>query len=56
MLERIEVNVLVTTRSTPEMSLVMRVMMSPWLFDVKKRWLIRWRWRYMVLRMSKLMC
>ena len=52
LLERISVRVLVMTRWTPSMSLVMRVMISPWLLVVKKRWDISCRWRYMLLRMS----
>ena len=39
-LDRMEVNVLVITDWTPDISLVMRVMISPWLLAVKKRWLI----------------
>ena len=54
--ERMLVNVFVITDSTPEISLVMRVMMSPWLFDVKNLCDICCRWRYMLLRMSKVIC
>ena len=51
-----EVNVPVITDCTPPMSLVMRVMMSPWLLVVKNRWLICCKWAYILLRMSKVMC
>ena len=51
-LERMLAKVPVTTDSTPEMSLVMRVMISPWLAEVKNRWDIFCRWRYIWLRMS----
>ena len=36
--ERMEVKVFDITDSTPDMSLVMRVMMSPCLAEVKNRW------------------
>ena len=55
-LERMLVSVLVMIWRTPEMSLVMRVMMSPWLFVVKNDWLMRCRWRYICPRMSNVMC
>ena len=51
-LERMLVNVLVITCCTPSMSLVMRVMMSPWLLVVKKRCDIFCRCAYIWLRMS----
>ena len=51
-LDRMLVKVLVITCCTPSMSLVMRVMISPWLLVVKKRWDIFCRWEYIWLRMS----
>ena len=51
-LDRMLENVLTMTCFTPSMSLVMRVMMSPWLLVVKNRWDIFCRWRYIWLRMS----
>jgi len=53
---RMLVSVLAMICCTPPMSLVMRVMMSPWLLVVKKRCDICCRWRYILLRMSKVMC
>ena len=55
-LERMLVIVFVMTERTPSMSEVMRVMMSPWLLVVKKRWDISCRCRYIVFRMSNVMC
>ena len=46
------VKVLVMTRCTPSISLVIRVMISPWLLVVKKLWGICCRWANMVLRIS----
>ena len=54
--ERMEEKVEEMTRSTPEMSEVMRVMMSPWLEEVKNRWGICCRWRYICARMSQATC
>ena len=51
-LDKMLVNVFVTTLSTPLTSLVIRVMMSPWLAEVKNRWLIFCRCRYIWFRMS----
>ena len=45
-------NVFVITDSTPEMSLVIRVMISPWLFVVKNRCDIRCRCENIWLRIS----
>ena len=45
-------NVLVMTDSTPEISLVMRVMISPWLFVVKNRCDMRCRCANIWLRIS----
>ena len=50
--ERMFRNVFVITDSTPEISLVIRVMMSPWLFDVKNLCDIRCRCENIWLRMS----
>ena len=52
MLDRMLEKVLVITDSTPAMSPVMRVMISPWLVEVKNRWLIFCRWRNIWQRMS----
>ena len=45
-LDRMLVKVPEITVLTPSMSLVMRVMISPWLLDVKKRWDMLCRWLY----------
>ena len=55
-LERMLVKVLEMTASTPSISLVMRVMISPWLPEVKNCWGIFSRCRNMRLRMSKVTC
>ena len=55
-LERMLVNVPEITVLTPSISLVMRVMISPWLLDVKNRCDMFCRWLYIWLRMSKVMC
>ena len=41
---------------TPLTSVFMRVMMSPCRSEVKKPWLICWRWAYMAFFISKMMC
>ena len=46
------VRVPLTTEDTPEISLFMRVIMSPCFSVVKKLWAMYWRWRYISLRMS----
>ena len=51
-LERMLASVPLTTCCTPEMSLVMRVMMSPCLWLVKNDCGIFCRWAYIVFRMS----
>ena len=43
------------TELTPEMSVFMRVMMSPCRSEVKKAWGICWRWSYIWFFMSKMM-
>ena len=48
--------VFVTTAFTPSISLVILVMMSPWLLLVKNFWLIFCRCEYIWLRISKVMC
>ena len=55
-LDRMLVKVPVTTLSTPEISLVIRVMISPWLAEVKNRWDIFCRCRYIWFRISKEIC
>ena len=55
-LERMLVIVFVIVRCTPSISLVMRVMMSPWLLVVKKRCDIFCRCLYILFRMSNVMC
>ena len=55
-LDRMLVKVLVMVFFTPSMSLVILVMISPWLLEVKKRWLMLCRCLNIALRMSKVMC
>ena len=55
-LERMLLKVLVITDFTPSMSLVILVMISPWLLVVKNLWDMLCRCEYIWLRMSYVMC
>ena len=53
--ETTEASVPEITDETPEMSVFMRVMMSPCFSEVKKLWGMCWRWSYIWFFMSKMM-
>ena len=55
-LDKILLKVFVTTALTPSMSLVILVMISPWLLLVKNFWLIFCRCEYIWFLMSNVMC